>query len=166
MASYILDEQKYKASMLYFLRKLGSIAGKKKAYKLFYFLDFDFFEAYGRPLTGETYTKLPMGPAPKYFDGITEELAEEGYISITKERRSPSHDNDTIVYAALKKSFDYKLSTDEKKMLDRVVRLYGGFTGKQLEDLSHTQAPYLAVSLGNVMPYEFSYYRDSADLKE
>lgn len=163
MGSYILDEQKYKAAVLYFLQKLGSIVGKKKAYKLFYFLDFDFFEAYGKPLTGETYTKLPMGPAPKYFDAITDQLVSDGYVGIKKERTSPNHDNDTVIYTPLKQ-MDYKFSSQEIKMLDRISRLYGGFTGKQLEDLSHTQAPYLAVSLGTVMPYEFSYYRDTADL--
>lgn len=74
---------------------LGKIEGKKKAYKLFYYLDFDFYEAYERSFTGDIYRALPMGPVPVYFDGIVGELKAEGKITVRKSRMLPSHDNDT-----------------------------------------------------------------------
>ncbi len=77
MNNYILNEEKYKATILYLVNSLGEIEGKKKAYKLMYYLDFDFFEAYEKPFTGETYKALPMGPAPIYFTAIVEELVKE-----------------------------------------------------------------------------------------
>jgi uncharacterized phage-associated protein len=51
-------------------------------------------------------------------------------------------------------------------MLNRVIRKYGALTGKDLQDLSHAQAPYNAVDLNEVIPYEFSFYRDTLDLTE
>ncbi|HWS83989.1 MAG TPA: hypothetical protein VN207_06990 [Ktedonobacteraceae bacterium] len=55
MATMVLDKEKYKDAFLYLLGALEKIEGKEKACKLFYFLDFDYYEAYDIPFTGETY---------------------------------------------------------------------------------------------------------------
>lgn len=158
-----LDYNKYKAALSYILAKLGEIEGKKKACKIFYFLDFDFFEAYDKPFTGETYLKYPMGPFSKYFEGVVEELEKEGYLEIKKQKKQPHHEHDTNTYI-FKKEYKYKFSDKEKKMLDRIIKLYGGYTGKDLEKISHTQAPWLAVDLYEDIPYELSYYRETPNL--
>lgn len=163
MHNYILDKEKYAAAIIYLVNKLGKINGKKKAYKLLYFLDFDFFEAYEKPFTGETYTALPMGPVPRYFDGIVDQLVKDGYIEIKKVVMSPMYENPAVIYIP-KKKMNYRFSKQEQKMLDRVVDKYGSLTGKDLEVLSHAQPPYAAVELGEVIPYEYSYYRNSQDL--
>jgi len=163
MANINLDKEKYKAALLYITNSLKEIEGKKKAYKLFYFLDFDFYEAYGKPFTGDTYKALDMGPAPIYFDSIAQELIDEGKIEIKKVRRSPVHENDTIIYKPLKET-NYNFSEEEKKMLDRIIDLYGDQTGGNLEKLSHAEAPYNAVDLYQIIPYEYSIYRDTPNL--
>ena len=165
MVNEALDKEKYKAALVYMLSKEGGIEGKKKMYKLFYFLDFDYYEAFGKSFTGETYTALKMGPAPQYFDAISRELEKAGVIEIKKIRKLADHENDTVVYNA-KKKIDYKFSAREKKMLDRIMKQYGDNTGKQLEDISHCQAPYRASDIGDVIPYELSYYRDTPGLTE
>jgi len=38
---------------------------------------FDYYEAYEKPFTGETYRSLRMGPVPVYFNGIIQELTKE-----------------------------------------------------------------------------------------
>lgn len=160
----MLDIEKYKAAFLYLLNHLGNIEGRKKAYKMMFFLDFDFFEAYDMPFMGETYKALPMGPAPSYFDSLADILRTEGMIEVKGVRKSTTHENDTIVYTP-KKELEYSFTPEEQRMLDRIVRIYGNQTGKQLEDLSHSQAPYAAVGIGDVIPYELSYYRDTPGLK-
>lgn len=160
----LLNTEKYKATFLYLLNKMGKIEGKKKAYKLMYFLDFDYFEAYEKSFTGETYKALPMGPAPIYFDSMIDELSPK-MVTIKKERRNPLHENDTIIYEP-KIEYKYDFTKEEQKMLDRVIKIYGGLSGKQLEVLSHNQAPYLAVSLNEVIPYELAFYRDTPNLTE
>jgi len=104
-----------------------------------------------------------MGPAPTYFDAIAEELHNEGYIKISKERKSAFHENDTVIFKEIK-PIPYEFSDNELRMLDRVVEKYGPLTGRELENISHSQAPYAAVSLNDVIPYEFSFYRDTPNL--
>ncbi|MFA5248829.1 MAG: Panacea domain-containing protein [Patescibacteria group bacterium] len=160
-----LDYEKYKLAFLYLLNKMGKIEGKKKAFKMFYFLDFDFFEAYEKPFTGDTYIKKLMGPCPQYFESMADELEKDGLIVIKKERKNPEHENDTVIYQLKgNKKINFKFSTEEVKMLDRVANIYGPQTGKDLENLSHTQAPWLAVGLNEEIPYELSYYRGSESL--
>lgn len=163
MVTNALDKDKYKAAFLYISNALGKVEGKKKAYKLFYYLDFDFYEAYEKSFTGDIYKALPMGPVPVYFDAIVEELINEGKIAVKKTRMSPMYDNDTIIFEP-KKNPSYSFTNEEKKMLDRIIKLYGQQTGKSLELLSHSEAPYNAVNPYQVIPYEYSIYRDTQGL--
>ena len=163
MVTQVLDKEKYKATILYLLNALGEIKGKKKSYKLLYFLDFDFFEAYDKSFLGETYKSLPMGPAPVYFDAVINEMKEEGLVEVRKTRISPTHENDTVVFAPTTKS-NYSFTKEEKRMLDRIVRKYGASTGTDLEKLSHSEAPYNSVELFQIIPYEYAVYRDTPDL--
>jgi hypothetical protein len=165
MGLMILDKDKYKAAFLYILQSLKKIEGKKKACKLFYFLDFDYYEAYETSFTGETYISYPMGPFPQYFEPIVKEMVEEGIIRVDYEKKSPAHENQTVIYRPVK-SPKYPFTKKERNMLDRIIRKYGVLTGTDLQDLSHAQAPYNAVDLDEVIPYEFSFYRDTLDLIE
>lgn len=161
----IPDKEKYKAAFLYLAHKLGKIECKKKACKLFYFLDFDYYEAYGKSFTGDIYKAYPMGPVPMYLNAVIEELEKEKAVKVDKIRALPNHDNDTVIYEP-KNNNEYKFTIEEIRMLDRVARIYGNLTGKDLENLSHSQAPYNAVSAYEVIPYEFTYYRDTSGLKD
>lgn len=160
---FTLDKEKYKAAFLYIAKSVGKIEGMKKAYKLFYFLDFDFYEAYGKPFTGDVYKSLQMGPVPVYFQSVIGELVQEGKVRVDHQRMSPTHEFDTNIYVPLMES-DYSFTKEEKKMLDRTVKLYGNQTGKNLENISHSEAPYNAVEIGQIIPYEYSIYRDTPEL--
>jgi hypothetical protein len=165
MAPMLLDTTKYKAAFLYLLQSLGKIEGKKKACKLFYFLDFDYYEAYETPFTGETYVSYPMGPFPQYFQPLVEEMQKEGLISIELKRRDPEHENETVIYTSIG-TLGYHWSLQERNMLDRIAEKYGALSGGALEGLTHAEAPYNAVDLHEVIPYEFSFYRGTPDLAE
>ena len=155
-----LDEEKYKNAILYLSKNVGSgsVWGKKKMYKLLYYLDFDFFEKYEKPITGDIYHKLQMGPAPSYFDVLALELQKEGKLQIGKGKTGAGY-NDAVVYKALKDPQPEAFSKQEKKMFDRVIRLYGNKTGSQLETLTHKEAPCLAVDEGEEIPLELAHYR-------
>ncbi len=52
--------------ILYFLERINHVhLGRTKRMKLFYFVDFDHLEKYGRSVVGSVYRKLPHGPYPK-----------------------------------------------------------------------------------------------------
>lgn len=155
-----IDEEKYKNVILFLAKNVGqgSVWGKKKMYKLLYFLDFDFFEKYEKPITGDIYHKLQMGPAPSYFDAIAEELVKDGLLNVNKGKSGLGY-NDAYIYKALKDPDLSVFAKNELDMLKRVTEKYGNMTGKQLENLTHREAPYLAVDEGEEMPLELAHYR-------
>ena len=52
---------------------------------------------------------------------------------------------------------DYPFTEQERKILDRLIGKYGALTGKDLGDITHCQAPYNAVDLREVIPYEYAF---------
>lgn len=134
----------------------GQIIGKKKFAKLLYFYEFDFFEKYEKTSTGETFLKYPMGPLPKNMEEIVNQLCKNGQIKTVSQKSSNGYD---IVEYKLIDNPIIKLTTEEKSILDRIQKLYIDKTGKELEDISHLQAPWNAVEMYQVINLELSYYR-------
>lgn len=154
-----INEEKYKNVILYLSSKLGGeIRGKKKLAKLLYFVDFDFFEMYEKPMTGELYKSLPMGPFPSNMEDILESLEKTKKIVIKNENTGNGY-NPTEVYIAKDKVNVKVFKENEIKILNRVVLKYGHLTGKQLEDLTHSEAPYIGTKPGREIAYELSFYR-------
>jgi len=50
-------------------------------------------------------------------------------------------------------------SKGEQQILDRVVLKYGHLSGKQLEDLTHAEAPYKGTAPNQEIAYELAFYR-------
>lgn len=154
-----LNRKKYQNAVLYLCRKLkGEVRGKKKLAKLLYFADFDLYEKSQKSITGDVYRALPMGPVPSALEEITADLVKKKMLGIERVEEHEGY-NPTEVYRALVEPDISVFSDEEKKMLDRIVLKYGHLTGKQLEDLSHAEAPYAATKLYEEVPYEFTYYR-------
>jgi uncharacterized phage-associated protein len=65
----------------------------------------------------------------------------------------------TEVYTLVTKDLKFDLSPDEIKMIDRVVQKYGHLNGKELEILTHAEAPYIGTKSGEMIAYELAYYR-------
>lgn len=161
-----INRKKYKNAILYICRKLnGKVYGKKKLAKLLYFADFDFYEKNQRSITGDVYRALPMGPFPVSLEEITGEMVKEKELAI---KRIEEHEGylPTEVYECIADPDESSIGIEEKRMLDRVIKKYGRLTGKQLEELSHAEAPYAATEPNKEVPYEFTYYRgtDFSDL--
>jgi len=157
----LINKKKYQEVILYLCQKLGGeIRGKKKLAKLLYFADFDYYEKNGQSITGDIYFALPMGPFPTSLEKITQSMGQNGELKIENIEEFGSQYAPTEVYRCTKKNFlSVQLSVSEKQMLDRIIKKYGGLTGKQLEELSHQEAPYLATEVQKEIPYELAYYR-------
>ncbi len=154
-----LNEKKYQNIILYLSFALGGkVDGKKKLAKLLYFVDFDFFEKYGESLTGDVYKSLPMGPFPVCMEKILEAMQEADKISINKQNNGNGY-NPTEVYSAKQEPEENVFEANEIKILDRVILKYGHLNGKQLEDLTHSEAPFVGTEPGKEIVYELSFYR-------
>lgn len=155
-----LDIKKYEQIILYLCDKLGGeIRGKKKLAKLLYYVDFDFYEKYQAHLTKEKYRALPMGPYPESMNAVVENLKKKNKLEVETKQEWDNNYNATEIYKCLVKPDETIFSSDEKLILDRVIKLYGQLNGKQLEDLTHNEAPYIATEPQNEIAYELSFYR-------
>lgn len=155
----MLNEKKYQNIILYFASQLGGeIRGKKKLAKLLYFADFDFFEKYLKSITGDTYKALPMGPFPVHMQKEVQALERAGKIKIEEKEERVGY-NPTEIYRALEEPNKAVFDESEKAMLDRVIVKYGQLNGKQLEELTHAEAPYVGTAPSEEIAYELSLYR-------
>ena len=153
-----ISEKKYKEVILYLAEKLGGeIKGKKKLAKLLYFVDFDFYEKFQKSLTGDVYKALPMGPFPVTIEKVLTAMVNEKAITIKQEKERADY-NPTEIYKAKKKMVG-SFSKEEQQILDRVVLKYGHLSGKQLEDLTHAEAPYIGTAPNQEIAYELAFYR-------
>ncbi len=154
-----INKKKYQNTILYLCQKLGGkIKGKKKLAKLLYFVDFDFYEKYQKPITGDTYKALPMGPFPVELEEITTEMSKKKILGVSSVEERKGYLS-TEIYTCISLPDTSLFSSDEIKMLDRVAIKYGHLNGKQLEELSHSEAPYIGTKLKEEIPYELSFYR-------
>ncbi len=153
-----ISEKKYQQVVLYLAEKLGGeIKGKKKLAKLLYFVDFDFFEEFQKSLTGDVYKALPMGPFPITMEKVLTDMVNEKKITIKFEKGRADY-NPTEIFRATKK-MEGSFSKEEQKILDRVLLKYGHLSGKQLEDLTHAEAPYIGTAPNQEIAYELAFYR-------
>src|SRR5665811_263971 len=70
-----INPEKLREVLLYVLGKVGAKpnVGETVLYKLLYFIDFDYYEKFGKSITGLTYVRNHYGPTPvKLFEGIVE----------------------------------------------------------------------------------------------
>lgn len=156
-----INNKKYQDTIAYLCHKLGGeVRGKKKLAKLLYFIDFDFYEKNQKLITGDVYRALPMGPFPTALEDITAEMATKKILAIEQTEGSAGY-LPTEIYRSLVDSESSALNEEEKKMIDRVVVRYGHLNGKQLEELSHAEAPYVATELRKDIAYELAFYRDT-----
>jgi len=156
-----LNRKNYQESILYFCWKLGKeVRGKKKLAKLLYYLDFDYYEKYQKYFIGETYKKLPMGPFPVCLEEVTVGMVKRKQLIIEKIDEWDGY-NPTEVYRISDKlnMSMFSFSVPEKKMLDRIIKKYGHLNGRQLENLTHSEAPYVGTEEKKTIPYELSFYR-------
>ena len=154
-----LNRKKYQNAILYLCRKLGGeVRGKKKLAKLLYFADFDLYEKIQKSITGDVYRALPMGPVPVALEEITVEMAKKKMLGIKRVEEREGY-NATEIYKCLIEPDLSVFDEEEKKMLDRIVVKYGHLNGKQLEELSHAEAPYVGTELRKEIPYELAFYR-------
>jgi transcriptional regulator with XRE-family HTH domain len=157
------NPEKLRQVLLYLTNKIGAKAnvGETVIYKLLYFIDFDFYEKFGRSITGLSYVKLEHGPAPRRtdFTSVIESMEKNEELEIAKTKFF-SHDQKK--YLPLKSlaeiSLD-KLSAQELEHINWEIDRLSDKTATQLSDFSHYDMPWLAAEVGKKIKYRFVFYR-------
>lgn len=152
---------KYENTILYLCSALGgTLFGKKKLAKLLYYTDFDRYEykESEKSVTGDTYEAWKMGPVPKSYSHIIDSLVKKSEMGINETEQANGY-LPTIVYTALKNPNLSVFDEDDLAILNHVVKKYGQLTGAQLENLTHSEAPYVGTERNGEIVYELAFYR-------
>lgn len=155
------DKEKFKTVLHYFISQCGhqGNVGKTVLFKLLYFSDFNFYELYEESMTGESYQKLPYGPAPlkNDFDTAISELQDENRIEHKKIYFSD--DGYQFRYSSLRKPPLNDLSLDELDVINKVLLKCSKMSANEISDYSHEDMPWQATDMKGIIDYELVFYR-------
>jgi len=154
-----INEKKYKNIILFFAGKIkNGTLGKLKIMKLLYFLDFDYFEKYGLSVSNDEYLRFDNGPVPRMAEKILKEMSGKD-IKIIK-RKVGSGLNDQQLIEPMK-DFDMNLfSKEELLMMEETANKWEKFSGSEMKNASHGEAPWIATKPNSVIDYNLAYYRN------
>lgn len=156
-----IKEKKYRQVILFFAQKMqNGTLGKLKLMKLLYFLDFDFFEKYGRSVTGDEYLRFEYGPVPWRGEKILKKMNGKE-IKITRRKVADGYNDMQHIEPIEGKEFDVNIFTrEELLMLEEIADKWERFTGTEMKNASHGEAPWIATKPDNVIDYNLAYYRN------
>lgn len=154
-----INEKKYKNLILFFANKIkNGTLGKLKIMKLLYFLDFDYFEKYGKSISGDEYLRYDLGPVPKTAKRILEKMDGKD-IKITKKKIGLGYNDQQLIESL--KDFDVSLfSREELLMMEETANKWEKFSGTEMKNASHGEAPWIATKPNNIIDYNLAYYRN------
>lgn len=148
---------------------------KLKAAKLLYLADRHHLFSYGRPITGDRYIAMDLGPVPEgafqLISRIMEPVEVEdparaqalGQLDVVRGAGYPH----AVLRARTKPDLDV-FSESEVQSLAAVVEEFGQVRAKQLVDLTHEHAAYRRADAGRCqgssvdLPYEY-FFDDAPD---
>jgi transcriptional regulator with XRE-family HTH domain len=149
---------KFKEVLLYILTKVGSKpnVGETVIYKLFYFIDFDFYEKYEEQLIGATYIKNHYGPTPAEFKEIIKSMKEDKDLIEVKDQYFLYPQ---IKYLPLRSPDLTKLKGNEIQIIEDVLNKLSNMNANEISEYSHNDVPWLTTEKGKVIDYEKVFYR-------
>ena len=150
---------KFKEVLLYILEKVGARPniGETAIYKLFYFIDFDYYEKFEEQLIGAKYIKNHFGPTPIEFKKITDRMITSGEIEKVKSKHFQYEQKKYLP----RRSADLKvLSAQEIQHIDEVLNRLAWKNATELSEYSHSDTPWRVHKIGEEISYETVFYRD------
>ena len=155
----IYNSEKFKSMIHYIISRceMKNNLGRVVLYKLLYFSDFNYYELYEEPISGETYIKKTMGPVPSHFFNAISELKKEGKIS---EKQEKVIDYPKYVYSSLKEPNINILSDNELQVIDDTINKLSNLLSKQISEYSHGDIPWKIAENEEPINYEAVFYRD------
>lgn len=158
------------SALAYFSRAGATDLTKLKAAKLLYLADQYHFLRYGRPISGDRYIAMDLGPVPENTYQLTTRLVDPDEVDDeTRQRALEKLDVDRGFLKRLKHPVlrargvaDLTVfSESEIEALDRTVREFGAKSAHELVDLTHRHKAYKRANVMRAqgssvpLPYEF-----------
>lgn len=153
-----LNIDKYKQALLFLLNSTANntLLGKVKLFKLLYYLDFDHYQVFKTPITGDIYRKLPYGPVPANAQDVLSEMVDSGQVTISQRR---VRDYLQYVFTANAESDTDAFTSSEMEVLEQTTKKWANHTTNEIVAATHGEAPWRAVEMGAEIPYALAFYR-------
>lgn len=131
-----------------------------KLWKLLFFCEADFFEKFGKRLTGIDFIKNTHGPTPEIglVRTIIRNLEKNGCLEITPIQGPNGQLNK---YSCPKTLGIDKLTSEELDSINQTCKKYFRLKASQLVTLSHRDPVYLAGTKQKTLDFKYALYRDS-----
>ncbi|MFA4907858.1 MAG: Panacea domain-containing protein [archaeon] len=129
--------------------------GKTVLFKLLYFSDFNHYKTHFEAISNEEYRKIEHGPAPKHFNLVLERLAKGGKVEYKENKKQKEP---WVFKSKVEPQIKY-LNNDELKTIDRVIKKLGHLNATEISSLSHSDNPYKATKLKEIISYGLVFYR-------
>lgn len=158
MGEFDFQKSKFEQAILLFATHANNgLLGKTKLFKLLYYADFDHFEKYGTPITGETYLRFEHGPFPEHGNEILDKLGE-GEILRSQHERIGNYLKFT--YHPLTELNVSVFAPEELKTLVEVMGKWMNHNATEMVAATHGEAPWIATDPMEPISYSLAYYRN------
>lgn len=147
--------------ILLYISNFQNFDGIKKLNKLLYFTDFKYYEKFSKPITGYNYVKYPRGPVIEDYQKVIEEMVDNKLLK--KEKIQVLGENKIYTIHKLEKIVEPNLDLfeiNELKIIREVWHENEMKNGKELEEESHRDAPWILSEFNQIIPYFFVKYRN------
>jgi uncharacterized phage-associated protein len=135
--------------------------GIKKLNKLLYFTDFEYYSKFSKSITGYNYIKYPRGPVIENYSEIIKEM--ENNKLLKKEKKEVLGIDKIYTVSKMKNMVEPDLDLFEKEELEVIRYVLSSNllkSGKELEEESHNDAPWILSELYQPISYDFVKYRN------
>jgi transcriptional regulator with XRE-family HTH domain len=149
---------RFKEILLYVLGKIGAQPhfGQTALFKILYFIDFEYYEAFKRKIIGATYIKNHYGPTPVEFKVIIQEMEKAREVETV---RSNYFQYQQTKYLPLRKPDLSILSGRDQVFIDKILYCLGDKNARELSELSHQDAPWKLTPEGQLIDYRLVFKR-------
>lgn len=159
------DPEKFVASLAFFASHAKDV-DKLKAAKLLYYADKYHLVRYGKPILGDVYYHLDYGPVPSKALDIMNEAIDPyrlrgipqsnlellmRYVKIDTEGKAHP------TFQAKTKPDLEVFSESELEALNETIERYGHYSGPQLINLTHREAPWLKTERNEEIDYHLFF---------
>lgn len=131
--------------------------GKTVLNYILYFIDFNYYEIWGRSLTNETYKKSKKGLiVSTHFNEVIKELVRFNLLFTRKE---------DYFHRKINKYYITKFGTNsisyfEKMVADDVIKKLANFNARDISEYACSDSPYILANFNENLNYYDVVYRD------
>lgn len=146
------DNTKFKELLLYVSeRSVGDPHfGKTKLNKILYYIDFQSYGMFGKPVSGAEYVRRPHGAVPRQIVQARRELEESGDARVEATVRF-GHPQGRLV--AQRPADTSVFSKSEMELIDDVLRVLRDMNNVEVSELCHREPGWRIAQDGEHIPY-------------